>query len=81
MFYGSLSYGLTKSISLQTFFNKDAGETVYVQNAAGYYRKIGQDAVMEIWRGYGFGHTENVNHDVTTSLKGSQCTSHLPGSI
>jgi hypothetical protein len=72
MFYGSLSYGLTKSISLQTFYNKDAGETFYFQNAAGYYRKIGKDAVMEIWGGYGFGHTDIGNHDVPTNLRGSQ---------
>lgn len=72
MFYGSLSYGLTKSIALQTFFNKDEGETFYFQNAAGYYRNIGKDIVMEIWGGYGFGHTDIGNHDFPTNLKGSQ---------
>jgi len=71
MFYGSLSYGLTKSIALQTFIDKDQGEMYYFQNAAGYYRKLGGGAVTEIWGGYGFGYTDIGNHDVPTSLKGS----------
>jgi len=71
MFYGSLSYGLTKSIALQTFIDKDAGRMYYFQNSAGYYRKLGADAVTEIWGGYGFGYTDIGNHDVPTSLKGS----------
>jgi len=49
MLYGSLSYGLTKSIALQTFIDKDMGEMYYFQNAAGYYRNLGRGAVTEIW--------------------------------
>jgi hypothetical protein len=75
MFYGSLSYGLTKSIALQTFYNKDADNMFYFQNSAGYYRKLGGDAVMEIWAGYGFGHTDIGNHDYPTNLKGNHSLS------
>jgi hypothetical protein len=71
MFYGSLSYGLTKNIALQTFYNKDAEGMFYFQNAAGYYKKLGGDAVMEIWGGYGFGRTDIGNHDFPTRLRGS----------
>jgi hypothetical protein len=71
MFYGSLSYGLTKSIALQTFIDKDLGGMYYFQNAAGYYRKMSGAVVTEIWGGYGFGYTDIGNHDVPTSLKGS----------
>jgi hypothetical protein len=71
MFYGSLSYGLTKSIALQTFIDKDMGAMYYFQNAAGYYRNLGGGAVTEIWGGYGFGYTDIGNHDIPTSLRGS----------
>jgi hypothetical protein len=70
MFYGSLSYGLTKNIALQTFINKNSGANYYFQNAAGYYRNLGGGVVTEIWGGYGFGSTDIGNHDRFTSLKG-----------
>jgi hypothetical protein len=69
-FYGTLSYGLTDKIALQTFINKGANGRFFFQNAVGYYRDLGNRNIMEIYSGFAFGNAETGNHDVPTKLKG-----------
>ena len=69
-FYGTLSYGLTKKIALQTFYNRGPDNRFFFQNAIGYFRDLGERNIMELYSGFAFGHTETGNHDVPTKLKG-----------
>jgi hypothetical protein len=70
LFYGTISYGLTDKIALQTFFNKSYGFRFFFQNAVGYFRDLGNRNIMEIYSGFAFGYTDAGNHDVPTRLKG-----------
>ncbi len=56
---GTVSYGLTKNIALQAYASGGIGH--YYQGAAGYYRNLGKQAVMEIYGGYGAGYGTSVN--------------------
>jgi hypothetical protein len=69
-FYGTLTYGLTDKIALQTFYNKSAEGRFFFQNAVGYFRDLGNRNIMEVYGGFAFGHAETGNHDVPTKLKG-----------
>jgi hypothetical protein len=69
-FYGTISYGLTDKIALQTFYNKSAEGRYFFQNAAGYFRDLGNRNIMEVYGGFAFGHTDVGNHDIPTKLKG-----------
>ena len=68
--YGTISYGLTDRIALQTFYNTGATGRFFFQNAVGYFRDLGNRNIMEIYSGFAFGHTDAGNHDVPTRLKG-----------
>jgi hypothetical protein len=68
--YGTLSLGITDKIALQTFYNQSGKGLFFFQNAAGYFRDLGNRNIMEVFGGFAFGHTNSGNHDVPTRLKG-----------
>lgn len=68
--YGTISYGLTDKIALQTFLNLSYDNRFFFQNAAGYFRDLGNRNIMEVYGGFAFGYTNAGNHDVPTKLKG-----------
>jgi hypothetical protein len=69
--YGTLSYGLTDKIALQTFYNKSAGvRRFFFQNAIGYFKDLGNNKIVEVYGGYAFGYADAGNHDIPTRLKG-----------
>jgi hypothetical protein len=69
-FYGTISYGFTDKIALQTFYNKCAENKFFFQNAVGYFRDLGNRYIMEVYGGFGYGRIDAGNHDVPTRLKG-----------
>jgi hypothetical protein len=69
-FYGTLTFGLTDRIALQTFYNKSYEGRFFFQNAVGYFRDLGNRNIMEVYSGFAYGHTDAGNHDVPTRLKG-----------
>ena len=70
-FYGTISYGLTDKIALQTFYNNSAAlGSFFFQNAVGYFRNLGNRNIMEVYSGFAYGYTNTGNHDVPTRLKG-----------
>lgn len=50
--YGTISYGLTGKIGLQTFYNKSYDNRFFFQNAAGYFRDLGNRYIMEVYGGF-----------------------------
>lgn len=70
MFFGSVAAGLTNKLAFQTYFNRSYDSRYFFQNAAGYFKDLGNNKVMEVYGGFAFGRTEAGNHDIPTRLKG-----------
>lgn len=51
----TVSYGLTDKIALQTYGSIGSSERQYIQGAVGYYKKIGNDKIIEVYGGFGYG--------------------------
>jgi hypothetical protein len=64
--HATISYGLTKKIAVQTFGsigpdnngNFGSKNEYYFQGAAGLYKNIGNQKIMEFYSGYGYGYGE-----------------------
>lgn len=70
LFYGTLSAGLTDRLAFQTYLNRSFESRYYFQNAVGFYKDLGNNSILEVYSGFGFGKTEAGNHDVPTNLYG-----------
>jgi hypothetical protein len=58
----TVSYGLTDKIAVQAYTNTNTYDSYYLQAALGYYKKIANNRVMEIYGGFGSGYG-NANND------------------
>ncbi len=52
----TLSYGLTEDLALQTYGSIGSDEKYYLQGAIGYYNPMGNNTIMELYGGVGFGY-------------------------
>ena len=52
----TVSYGLTDKIAVQTFANIGADNMYYLHGAVGYYKDLGENKIMEIYGGFGYGY-------------------------
>ena len=66
----TVSYGLTKEISLQTFGSLGSDDKYYVQGAAGYFKNFGDYKIMEIYGGFGYGYGDAFRSSMPGDLYG-----------
>jgi len=52
----TVSYGLTDKIAIQGYGNVGADHNYYFQTATGLYKNKGNDRVMEVYGGFGYGY-------------------------
>jgi len=54
----TISYGLTDKIAVQGFGSASIGNKYYYQAATGVYKKLANQYIMELYGGFGYGHSK-----------------------
>jgi hypothetical protein len=71
LFHGTFSYGITKNIAIQTFGSFGESQKYYVHQAIGYFNNLGNNKVMEVYAGYGYGYGDAYNDANPGALSGN----------
>ena len=67
----TISYGLTDKVAIQGFGSYGADEKYYLQAATGIYKNKGNDRVLELYGGFGYGHGEAYDDTEPGTLLGN----------
>lgn len=67
----TVSYGLTDKIAIQGYGTVGADEKYYFQAAAGHFKNIGANKVLELYGGMGYGHGNAYNGSNAGDLYGN----------
>ena len=69
--YSTVSYGLTDNVTVQGFGNIGTDDKYYFQAASGLYKNIGNNQVLELYGGLGYGYGNAYNDAHPGNLQGN----------
>ncbi len=59
--HATISYGLTDKIAVQTFGSIGSDDRYFFQGAVGFFKDLGNQKVMELYSGFGYGYGSAYN--------------------
>jgi len=66
----TISYGLTKDIAVQIYGTIGSNKSFMYHGAVGYFKKLDNQKVVEVYAGFGNGYGSSRNHDTMTEISG-----------